>query len=275
MDENVTDVPQEVTDAETEAAFTASFNDAAEPIAVAPATAEVAQDLDEKQELQATPTAPPASGLSEDQIKLLSAIPELERRLTQQVDKVSGNYGELKRLLDTMQKSAATPQGAAAFDASADGNYIDEEFPEFANGVNAKIQQAFSKIPAGITAEQFEAMYAQRRQHEDTEKRNELIGILEKAHPDRVEIQQTPQWAQWMDGLTEYQRASVLGSEDPYYVSGMLSKFKAHRDKQAQASIKSKQRIESAITPNGVRPSGPSTISEEEAAQKAFEAQFN
>lgn len=271
MEENVNDVVPDTTDAETEAAFAASFDSVSDPIAPTPSTAEAEPEPEDKPEPQATPTAPPASGLSEDQVKLLSAIPELERRLTQQVDRVAGNYGEVKRLLETMQKAAATPQGAAAFDASTDGDYIDEEFPELASGLNAKIQSAVAKLPAGITADQFESMYVARRQQEY----NEKLSLLDADHADRIDIQQTPQWKQWFEALPDYQQRSLVNSDDLNYVSGMLSKFKSHRDKQAQASIKSKQRIESAVTPSGVRPAGPSTISEEEAAQKAFEAQFN
>ena len=68
---------------------------------------------------------------------------------------------------------------------------------------------------------------------------------------------------------------AINNSEDPYYVAGVISEFKEHRDKQVSAAAKSKQRIESAITPKGVPPSGHSTITDEEAAAKAFEAQFD
>lgn len=269
---------QSVSNQEEEAAFAASFNEVADPVADAPPTAEESKEEikpEEKPEAVATPSAPPpAPVISEDQIKLLSAIPELERRLTQQVDRVAGNYGEMKRLLESMQKAAATPQGAAAFDASADGDYIDREFPELANGVAAKIQKAVSQLPAGITTDQFEAMYVERRKREESEKYRELVTVLDKAHPDRIEIRESAPWKQWVDSLPDYQQASLQNSEDPYYVSGMISKFKKHRAEQAALSEKSKKRIESAVTPTGVRPTSPSTISEDEAAQRAFEDQF-
>lgn len=282
MTENVAEVSQEEKDnAEMEAAFNeATSNNAAEPVAEPAKPADAAKETptkteEVKQENKATPTAPPVpANLSEDQVKLLSAIPELEARLMQQMGKVAGNYGEIKRLFDAAQKAAATPQGAAAFNASSDGDYLDKEFPEWASGIDARIGKAVSKLPAGITAQQFEAMYVQRRTQEDTTKRNEMIQVLHSAHPDRFEIQKTPQWTQWVEGLRADQRSALNNSEDPYYVSGMLSKFKVYRDKQAVASTKSQQRIESAITPTGVRPTGPSTVSEDEAVQKAFDDQF-
>ena len=271
---------KDVNDSEMEAAFAASF-EAAEPEPSKPEADEKPTTPETKAEekpdqQQATPSAPPpAPTLSEDQVKLLAAIPRIEQ-LLQRVDKVDGNYGEIKRLLGDMQKAAATPQGAAAFDASI-GDQFDQEYPELADGVKAKIaaakaefEEAVSKIPVGMTAEQFEAMYAER----ETKKRNDAISFLHKSHPDRFEIQKTPQWKQWFDGLEAYQQVSLENSSDPYYVSGMLSKFKKFRDTQTSASEKSKKRIENAATPSGVRPTSPSTISDEEAAQRAFEDQF-
>ena len=280
MSDKDAEVQQKLDDEATEAAFiAASSPDASAPVEPVKAepVAEVEVVVEKEPVAEVTPpVAPPATGLSEDQLKLLSAIPELERRLTQQVDKVAGNYGEMKRLLDTMQKAAATPRGAAEFEASEDGDYLDRELPEIAGGVAEKIEKAIAKIPAGLTseqlAEQFDAMYKARRKQEDVETNNELVAALEKAHPDRFEIQKTPQWGQWMESLTDAQRQGVMHSRDLYYVSGMISKFKSYRDKQTALAEKSKQRIESAVTPSGVRPTGPSTITEDEAMQKAFAA---
>lgn len=276
MSKEVAEVTQEVQDAEMEAAFNAVSTDVQEPTAEpaqeAKTEAKAAEETQvaEPEEPKAAPVVPP-SGFSEDQLKLLSAIPELEKRLTQQVDKVAGNYGEIKRLLDTMQKAAATPQGAAHFEASADADELEREFPEIAMGVQDKINRAFAKVPQGMGAEQLEEWYANR----EAVKYQGLVKILDTAHPDRIAIRESPEWKQWISSLPDYQQVSVINSDDPYYVSSMISKFKLHRDKQASLQEKSKQRIENAITPQGVRPSGPSTISEDEAAQKAFDAQFN
>lgn len=286
MDNANADVTDDaVDDAAMEAAFAAEFSTPAAPQADAPKPAEAVTAVaapaevvkEEKKDTPAEKPAPPASGLTDDQVRLLAILPELEKRLTQQVDKVAGNYGELKRLFEETRKAAATPKGAAEFDASKDGDYIAKEFPELAKGIEDRLDQAIKAIPlpTGITQEQFEALYVERRQREQTEARNQLIAILDKAHPDRHDIQKTPEWEAWSKGLATHQRDSLENSEDPYYVSGMLSKFKVYRDKQALAAKQNQKRIVDAVTPNGVRPASPSAISEEEAAQKAFEAQFN
>lgn len=254
-------------DTETLAAFEASFSasptETVEP-KVETVEAKVEPEIVVKEEAKEAP----ATALSEQQLKLLAAIPELERRLTQQVDRVSGNYGEVKRLLDTMQKAAATPQSAAVFDASEDS--LDQEFPELAQGVAAKIAKAMSSVQTGMTAEQFETMYQARREVEKAETFSTQLSTLKKAHPDHIEIQQAPEWTPWLNTLNESQRDGVMNSFDPYYVSSMITRFKTYRDKQVADATKDKQRVERAVSPSGVQPRGSSTITEDEAMRKAF-----
>lgn len=223
----------------------------------------------EEKPTEATPPAPPANGLSEDQAKLLSAIPKLEQ-LLQRVDKVDGNYGEIKRLLEETKKASATPKGAAEFTESDDGDYLDQEFPDLAPAVQAKIDKSLAKVTAGMTPEQLEHWYQDRKasEHQDS------LLILEEVHPDRIAVRESPEWKSWFDGLPVYEQMQLNNSEDPYYVIGMISKFKDHRDTKTSLQEKSKKRIENAVTPRGVQPTGHSTITEEEAAEKAFEAQF-
>jgi len=262
-------------DTEMATAFAASFTPASAETKVEPTVEAKVEPAAESAPVEAkaevTPEVTPAPPtLSEQQIKLLAAIPELERRLTQQVDKVAGNYGEMKRLLDSMNKAAATPKGAAEFEASEDGDDLDELYPELAQGVSAKIAKAMAKAQTGMTPEQFEAAYQQRREQEKAETLQEQLTALRKVHPDHLEIQQTPEWGPWLQTLTDTQREGVMHSYDPYYVSNMISRFKTYRDQKAAAASKDKQRVERAVTPNGVRPTSPSTINEDEAMRQAF-----
>ena len=249
-------------DTETLAAFEASFS-ASPTETVEP---KVEEKVEPVVEAKTEPVATPA--LSQQQLQLLAAIPELERRLTQQVDRVSGNYGEVKRLLDTMQKAAATPSSAAVFDASEDS--LDQEYPELAQGVTAKISKALSSLKTGMTAEEFESAYLARKERDESETLSKQLSTLKKAHPDHIEIQQTPEWTPWMNTLNESQRDGVMNSFDPYYVSSMITRFKTYRDKQVADATKDKQRVERAVSPSGVQPRGSSTINEDEAMRKAF-----
>jgi len=217
--------------------------------------------------------APTPPALTEDQLRLLSAIPELEKRLTQQVDKVAGNYGEVKRLLGEMQKAAATPRGAAEFGASDDMTQFEQDFAEIANPVKQMIEQRFASLNQGISADQLEAYIASR----ETDQRNKAVQALDEMHPDRMEILQTKEWGDWYSSLPKYRQSAISNSQDLHYVAGELGAFKDHRQsqtelaqKQAQQDAKSKSRVNNAVTPSGSRQSTQSTISEEEAMRKAF-----
>lgn len=289
MANEVDDDGIEQSNAEMEAAFAASFDaesaktteapktdDAQAKVEDAPSEGEgtAAAPVEGKKDEPATPSAPPVAALSADQVRLLATLPELEKRLTQQVDKVAGNYGEIKRLVDTMKSAAATPQGAAAFQASEDADYLDREYPALAGEIKSRIDKAVANVKTGISEEEFEQRYERRRARDAQVRMNEMIDVLESDHPDRVEIQKTPQWATWMQTLSPAQKRAVTESEDGHYVSSMLFKFKDYRDQQAAAAAKSKQRIEAALTPTGTRAPGHQITSDEDAAQRAFDAQF-
>lgn len=264
---------------EMEAAFAASEN-ADKPSGIEPPTQPVEETRQEevkKPEVvqepeRAEPAATPPA-LTEDQLRLLSAIPELERRLTQQVDKVAGNYGEVKRLIGEMQKAAATPRGAAEFGASEEMTQFERDFAEIANPIKQMIDQRFASVNQGISADQLEAYIASK----ETERRNLAIQALNEMHPDQPEITQTKEWTEWMSSLPKYRQTAIVNSLDPYYVAGEIAAFKDHRQaqielakKQAQQDTKNKSRVEKAITPSGSRQSTQSTISEDEAMRKAF-----
>jgi hypothetical protein len=283
MSDDTQEPTQEQNDADMEAAFAASFDgqSSPEPEAKVEPTEEAQEQTqtdEPKQEEPATQpeaaTQAPTSVLTEEQQKLLSAIPELERRLTQQVDRVAGNYGEIKRLLESMQKAAATPKGAADFAKSEDADQLEQDFPEIAKGIEARVSKALSNVKTGLTPEQFEQLYQERRAREVQEELNGRIEILQKNHPDRFEVQKSIHWGMWMESLPPHHREAVKNSQDPYYVSGMLSKFKAYRDQRESEAQKNQKRIENAVTPKGVKTGGATSISDDEAAQKAFDEQF-
>lgn len=269
-------------EAEMQAAFSASELDEAEstpriepPKQEEPPVEETKQEEVKEPEVQEPEQEKPAvtPALTEDQLRLLSAIPELERRLTQQVDKVAGNYGEVKRLLGEMQKAAATPKGASEFSASEDMTQFEQEFAEIANPVKQMIEQRLAGINKGISADELEAYIASR----ETAQRESAVKALDEMHPDRLEIIKTKEWGDWLGSLPKYRQAAITKSQDLHYVAGEIGAFKDYRQtqielakKQAEQDAKSKSRVEKAITPSGTRQSTQSTISEEEAMRKAF-----
>lgn len=266
-------VQEEQSRAEMEAAF-ATSDEADTHSSIEPQKQEPVEETRQeevKEPEQEKPAIPPA--LTEDQLRLLTAIPELERRLTQQVDKVAGNYGEVKRLLGEMQKAAATPKGASEFSASEDMTQFEQEFSEIANPVKQMIEQRLASLNQGISADQLEAYIASR----ETAQLETAHQTLNEIHPDWNQIIQTKEWNEWVASLPRHRQVAIAKSTDPYYAAGEVSAFKDIRQaqielakKQAQQSLKSKSRVENAVTPSGSRQSTQSTISEDEAMRKAF-----
>lgn len=255
---------------EMEAAFAASFDEKTPK-------PEVKQESKPEPKPEESPEL--KGGLSDDQVKVLQAIPEMEKRLMQQVDRVSGNYGEIKRLLDGMQKASATPQGAATFVESDDGDILNEFGEDFSKGVDQKINRALQKLQSisqpTIDPKQIEEVISAR----ENARIEADIKALDDAHPDRLNVIKTPEWAGWLNGLPEYERVGIMRSKDLHYVSGALSRFKDHMkqaaEQAAQKERKEKERLERAIPTRGT-PSAASfqNKTDEEAAQAAFEAQF-
>lgn len=271
MKDDVAVNSQDVQDAEMEAAFAAaSVPDTKEIIAEPAKAEEQVEDPKEEKKPEAETKSEEKqeekpAGLSDDQLKLLAAIPKLEQ-LLQRVDKVDGHYGEIKRLLDSTQKAAATPKSAAAFEASDESDTLDQEFPELSQGIQERIERVIAKVPAGMSEDQLQSWYEKRKAADY----QESVKILDAAHPDRIVVRESAEYKEWLAGMPSYKQQVFLNSVDPYYVSSKLSEFKDYRDKKASSAEKSKQRIENAITPQGVRPKGQSTISDDEAAQAAF-----
>lgn len=270
MEGNTQEVSQEVQDnVEMEAAFAASVGEV-EPVAKPSTVVEAAPE--EKPEVKEEPAPAPAQpALSEDQVRLLSAIPKLEQ-LLQRVDKVDGNYGEIKRLLEASQKAVATPKGAAEFEASADGDFLDQEFGEIAAGVQSKIDRSLAKIQPGMTPEQIAEQVNAAAELRENEARSRLVKALDEEHPDRLEILKSAEWSSYLAAMPVPDQRYLMQSDDLHYITRELSKFKDQRAKQVALAAKSKQRIDKAVTPAGVHRAGSSTLSEDEAAQQAFAA---
>lgn len=260
-----------------EAAFlaSASGNEFEAPVVVQ----EEAPVVQQQKAEPATPSAPPAS-LTPEQLALLSTIPELEKKLAQRVDKVDGNYGEIKRLLESVKKAAATPEGAA--NAEDEWAELKNEYPELiggiSRGVSASVQRAIQHaltVMPQLSPEQVKEAIAAERQAEHGRTVANDLAILDKVHPDRLELIKTPEWDQWFQSLSEVRRAKLQTTFDLEYVADRLSEFKEFRAKKQAEKQKSQSRIESAVTPQGTRQTGRSTLSEADEMQRAFESAAN
>lgn len=219
--------------------------------------------------------APPENPvLTPEIIEALKILPGLERRLTQQVDRVAGNYGEVKRMLDSMQKdNTATPQGAA--DALEAWKDIKEEFGEemaakFAAGVDNRLKS----VPT-ISPEEVRKIVAETVGNNS----GPDLSVLDELHPGWEAYitpngdmsKAPPDYVEWFTSLRPAAKARLISSTDPYHVAEKLDEFFAWRDAKAadkqteSAHQASTSRLEAAVTPSGRSRGGPTTPSVEDA----------
>lgn len=264
------------TEAEVNAAFESGASD--EPTSIAaPVTSEEKPEVTAAPE-PATPTTAPqeSNPLTPEILAALSSLPNLEKRLTQQVDKVAGNYGEVKRLLDTMQKAnTATPQGAAdAADA------WDDLKNEFGSELAESISKAVAKMIGarqGINPEEIQALVAEAASGNAPD-----LSVLDELHPEWKELKANPppEYREWLDSLKPATRMRYLHSSDPLHVAEKLDEFDTWRATKAAAATtsapatethqaKSTSRLEAAATPTGRSRGSPTTLSAADAFLQA------
>ena len=270
---------EELNDATSEDINAAFEAGASEDLDQEPQTATEAMEQDGNKaatapDIKATPEAPPAPQFSPEILSALNGLPELERRLTQQVDKVAGNYGEVKRLIDTIQKSSqATPQGAAAT-ARSMTKLRELGFDELADAIADDLGTDGTEINPESIAKIAADAVSKANADAEVNAHNKAVSALDRDHPDRVEIRESSSYKDWLASLSETKRNRFLTSWSPEYVSERLDEFKDWRSAKAAeqartdadatkaaARLESKSRLEAAVTPSGRSRGGPITTS--------------
>jgi hypothetical protein len=226
----------------------------------------------------ATATPPPApqesSALTPEILAALSSLPNLEKRLTQQVDRVTGNYGEVKRLLDTMQKAnTTTPQGAA--DAADAWDELKAEFPELADPISKAVGKMMG-TRQGINPDEVRAMVSEAMGGQSVD-----LAVLDELHPEWKELKANPpaEYQEWLDSLKPASRMRYLKSNDPLHVAEKLDEFDAWRTTRTATAAPtapttethqaSTSRLEAAATPSGRSRGSPTTLSAADAFLQA------
>lgn len=237
------------------------------------------------------------AGLTEDQLKdLLARVPEVERRLEAQMQKVTGKLGEFNRTLQSLQQMQASgrpaEQAAArkiagdmlkrtrqAYPDLADAiaNDLNEIFATSASdggqsGQDAtKAQQQGAQNVQGPTPEQI-AQFTQARIADAVGHvtRQQELKLLAMRHPDFQQVAASADFRLWAESLPAEDRAQVFTSEDALYVAEKLDAFKAFRSQQAaQADAKkasAQKRLAQAVAPTSGNPGHAAPIQTEEDA---------
>lgn len=231
------------------------------------------------------------AGLSDTQMKdLLSRVPEIERNVQSQLQKITGKMGEFNRTIQELRQMQASgrpaDQSAARQIASDMLTRTRSVFPEMADAIAEDLNKIFAapvqqkddatKQPQGLTQEQV-AQFTQARISEATGQmqRQYELKLLTLQHPDWQKVASTPDFRLWADTLPAEDKDKLFGSEDAVYVSEKLGAYKAFRkqqtDKSATRTEQSRRRLEQAVTPtSGATQSRAPAQTEEDAFLAGF-----
>lgn len=239
-------------------------------------------DKPAEEERPTVETPPPEPVLTSEQAKDLMAqvsrIPELEKRLRDE----GGRYGALKQTIEQLQQrmatsTTATEAGVNATDAQELLKDLHDEFPELAS----KLQGAFSKVMSrggSIDPETINKAVNERLAAERQAATEAAIQELSEAHPDWMQVRETPEFKEWKETLSPRARMRFEKSQDPHYVAEMLDQHKdwlSSRTKQTNSTAgnpASKTRLVNAVLPtNGTRPAPKGEPNHKESIRAGYE----
>lgn len=171
-----------------------------------------------------------------EEFRAAAARSEADRRAT--VGKLAPLQKAHQELLDKQKvaKVEQTDSSKAALKAALEK--FKEEYPDEAVPLLAVNQQleSFAERTERENAELREhvASLAKRinerdEKYEQAEARNRDIAILEKLHPDRAEINESPEWAAWVEAIDPY-KIQLLKSRDPVATAAVITDFKRDRE---------------------------------------------
>lgn len=252
------------------AAFSAGFDETTtqEPPAESIKPAETAP---EQPEQQPEVVAEEPIALTAEEIKALRATAAEVAEMKAQVRSANGRIGALNDLLHKANEKKAEGKPAAL--TTVEMRRMKEAYPELAEDLSADINEALANLKSTAQdPDEFARLVDERVAKAAHEMRKETLA---ERHPDWEDVKKSESFWKWMDALPEADRTAIQTSASPTFVASKLDVFKAWRDKGAKTKQQSQERLESAITPTSSAGTGKSTLSDEEAMQKAFAEGFN
>lgn len=203
--------------------------------------------------------------------------------LKEQLRSFQGRLGAAVDLLDKL-RAEKKAEGKAAEATPLELKQLKAAYPELADAISADLGESLralrqtnpEEVSELVTKRLTEEMAKQNeeRLRERTEERREVVRSV---HPDFDETVASPAFGAWLKShATAEQREVAANGDRPAPVIGLVAAYKKWTAEQAKPKPNTKERLEAAITPEGEkRPAGKSTMSDEEAMAKGFEAGFN
>ena len=251
------------------AAFSAGFDDTVTQ--AAPAEASNPATATETPDAQPEVAAEEPIALTAEEIRALRATAAEVAEMKAQVRSANGRIGALNDLLHKANEKKAEGKPAAL--TTVEMRRMKEAYPELAEDLSADINEALANLKSTAQdPDEFARLVDERVAKAAHEMRKETLA---ERHPDWEDVKKSESFWKWMDALPEADRTAIQTSASPTFVASKLDVFKAWRDKGAKTKQQSQERLESAITPTSSAGTGKTTLSDEEAMQKAFAEGFN
>ena len=268
---------EEVTPAESEAAFEAGFKGTREvesddkpedkpdeePSAVADPVVEQT-DLDD--DGSANQEAFPGIGLTSEQMReTLSKVGKLEG-MSKQIDRLFGTLGDMQQKMTQVQPITKDEKALVKQEFSR----TREEYPELAVILAEDMKDVMaSKSPIDIDGAVNQRLAEKMGEIQDAFE----IKLLNMQHKDWQEQVTSTDFSLWLQTLPDQQRKDVLASSDSAVVVDAVSNFKIWKSntiKRSGNTQRNQKRLEDAIVPKGTARNQPVTQSDEDAFVSGF-----
>ena len=257
------------------AAFESSFNGVAEEkAATEPVTASVKTEAEpaKAEEPPKEDAAPQAPSPHVDSYDAQADIRKLHGRIGALND-------QLQQMLKTKEAEGKPPVlSKIALKRMAD------EFPEMAHLLQEDIAEAMAGIGAKPDPAEVETVAKRIVQDEVAALRREAVTDRHENWEKDLWVkfpgsdgpgERTPEYSAWLKTMSAEEVNTFESSQSPSYVNRKLDQFYSWKAAQSKASTEKQARLLAAVTPTSTAKAGKQTMSEEEAARKAFEDAFN
>lgn len=275
IDENV--ASQEVTQADEQAGFDASFTEARADEAPAQkveqsnteeTNANVVTDTAQAEKETVAPEE--KAGLTAEQLTAMLAklpkIDEVENMTTAELRKVHGKFGEINRALQDLQKNAQNNKPSLNL-SEAKFKRLAEEYPDLAE----LLSEDFKELGVANTQQSdgdFEQSVAAVKEDLSKQMQHNLLLIQHKDYPTVVASDEFKVWAQT---LPPEEQQELNNTWDAMYLGEKLSSFKDWLNKKQSGSQQRQERLQRAVLPQGKQAAPTATaMTEEDGFALAF-----
>jgi hypothetical protein len=275
--------------------------DAATQATEAAAAATPAAQATEKQqpagtEQQTQATAAPAAASTKEAAPTPAPSPKADDAAEWKAE-ARKLYGRLGQLTDEIKqlRTSKEAEGKPAAATPVELARLKAEYPDLAEVLTEDLAKTLGGLAAkGSDPKQVEDLVNQRVEARAAQLAAEMRdAAVTDAHPnwkqdlftqDLATGQKTPtaDYLAWRKTLSEDEARAFETSTNPYQVIRRLNAFYEWKTKAAEtaaaatkAQAEKKQRLEQAVTPQGVPRASPPTMSDDEAMRKGFEEGFN